>query len=72
MAKVLISRVAGSEGRCVPTWLCGNRILYAIDGGPTGFFRKVERGRLGFLRKVGPELHGIVRRGYVYSTEGIS
>lgn len=64
------SRVPGHVGACAPTWLNANRVCNMQDGGVSGFFRKVERGRLFGYRKVGEEFHGIIRRGVVYTTEG--
>jgi hypothetical protein len=64
---ILESRVPGHEGECAPTWLNRNSICNRIDGGVSGFFRSIVRGRW-FKRLVGREFHGLIRDGVVYST----
>lgn len=66
--KILHSTVKNFEGDCSPTWLNNNQIDNRLDGGITGFFKRVKPGFL-FKRKHGKEFHGIIRNGIVYSTE---
>ena len=67
---MLTSCVRGHEGDCKPVWLNRNQLCNRLDGGVTGFFRRVERLTWWphFAVKVGPEFHGIVRNGVVRTT----
>lgn len=73
LGPTLVSAVPGHEGQCRPTWTNSGGGLFArLDGGVTGFFRRVHRIRhLPGQWPYGPEFHGIIRDGVVYSTEGI-
>lgn len=68
---MLTCLVPEHEGDCKPAWLNTNQLFNRLDGGVTGFFRRVERLAWWpyFAVKVGPEFHGIVRGGTVYATK---
>ena len=66
---MLTSIVPGHEGPCKPVWVNRNVLLRRLDGGVTGFFRRVELRLWGLVAiKTGPEFHGIVRNCTVEST----
>jgi hypothetical protein len=69
----LTSAVPEHEGQCRPTWTnTPGGLNHRLDGGLSGFFRRVRRlPRLPGLWPYGPEFHGIIRGGVVYSTEGM-
>ena len=54
------SDVPGYEGLCKASWLNRNQVCHRFDGGISGFFRLVRRNRFGFLRRWGPEFHGMI------------
>jgi hypothetical protein len=66
------SRVKGHEGDCVATWTnVPGGLFHRLDGYVTGFFRRVEsRWWWPGVLKVGPEFHGAIVGGKIYSTEG--
>ena len=67
---ILESKVSGHEGPCTPTWLNRNYFDFREAKGVTGFFRSVHNsGHSFFYRKTGPEFHGIIKEGCVYTTE---
>jgi hypothetical protein len=71
--KTLISDVPDYEGECTPVWLHGNQVLDRLDGGATGFFKRVSVSTicgLKFKARYGEEFHGIISNGRVISTEG--
>lgn len=72
MKLYLTSRVPLREGPCVHTWLNRNQIYNRLDGGVTGFFRRVKLWRGIPLYKTGPEFHGIIKGNSVESTVLIS
>ena len=65
---VFHSRVAGHLGPCAPTWLNTNQVYNRADGGVTGFFKPVKRGRF-CVRRYGEEFHGIIRGRTIESTD---
>ena len=68
MILYLTSKVENHEGPCVPVWVNQNQVCRRIDGGVTGFFRRV---RLIFgvpLCKTGKEFHGIIKTGRIVET----
>ncbi len=59
------SKVPNHEGLCTPIWLNNNRLYNRIDGGTTGFFRKIKY-FMGILPyKTGKEFHGVINQGIV-------
>jgi hypothetical protein len=57
------SIVPGHEGPCDSTWINENIVLRRLDGGISGFFRKVKNvWWWPFTIKFGPEFHGIIYR----------
>lgn len=67
--KTINSVVPGFEGECVPVWVNRSMIDNRIDGGATGFFKKVERFTLmgiPYTKKIGVEFHGIIMNGEVH------
>lgn len=63
--RMLYSTVKGHNGQCRPTWLNRNQVDHITAGGVTGFFRLVNDRGFSY----GPEFHGVIRAGRVYSTE---
>lgn len=60
-ARYLTSKVEGFEGPCLPTWINRNQVCVRLDGGVSGFFKRVHL-LWGFpLCRYGEEFHGIVR-----------
>jgi len=65
--KIIISNVAGYEGRCTPTWINHNQVCHMLDQGVSGFFKLVEKHWWGY-KKVGKEFHGIIKGTVVETT----
>ena len=63
--RAIESRVKGHEGWCKPTWINQNQLDNRVDGGYTGFFRRVKKVWI-FWIKTGPEFHGIIKWGTNY------
>ena len=63
MMLYLESKVNDREGACVPVWLNRNQVCRRLDGGVSGFFRRVRLVMGVPLYKFGEEFHGIVKDG---------
>lgn len=63
MTIYLTSNVPEHQGPCVPTWLNRNQVCQRMDGGVSGFFKRVRLWHGIPLCKQGEEFHGIIKWG---------